>query len=228
MNESVLILIFFIAGLLALYLFIQCYYTAQKRRDGIFLLAIRLSFEYSEFDPFDIPNAYAGFDWLSKGSERRIDYVFYGQLGNYDVKAFDYQYVTGSGKDRHKVKFSAVVFDTGLYFKSLLIRPESILDRVAGAMGFEDIDFESEEFSRAYYIKSPDKKFAYDIIYPQMMEYLLKYQGWSLSMLGRSIMVYTGNTFSPEEFERAISFGQGYLDLLPNYLREKSQITENM
>src|SRR5205085_4299284 len=48
----------------------------------------------------------------------------------------------------------------------LLIRPETLMDKVAGALGFDDIDFESEEFSRRFLVKSPDKKFAYDVVSP--------------------------------------------------------------
>ena len=55
----------------------------------------------------------------------------------------------------------------------LLIRPEGFFDKVAGAFGFDDIDFESEEFSRAFFVKSSDKRFAYDVLHPRMLELLM-------------------------------------------------------
>ena len=47
------------------------------------------------------------------------------------------------------------------------------MDKIAGALGFHDINFESSEFSRKFHIKCADKKFAYDVIHPRMMEFLL-------------------------------------------------------
>ena len=39
---------------------------------------------------------------------------------------------------------------------------------------FDDIDFESDEFSRKFYVQSSDRKFAYDVLHPRMMEFLLQ------------------------------------------------------
>jgi hypothetical protein len=56
---------------------------------------------------------------------------------------------------------------------TLFIRREGFFDKVAGMLGFDDIDFESAEFSRKFVVKSGDKRFAYDVVHPRMMEYLL-------------------------------------------------------
>ena len=55
----------------------------------------------------------------------------------------------------------------------LFIRREGIFDSVKRAFGFDDIDFESAEFSKRFFVKSSDKRFAYDVIHPKMMEFLL-------------------------------------------------------
>ena len=39
--------------------------------------------------------------------------------------------------------------------------------------GYQDIKFESAEFSKTFCVRSPDKKFAYDVCNAKMMEYLL-------------------------------------------------------
>jgi hypothetical protein len=41
-------------------------------------------------------------------------------------------------------------------------------------MGYDDIDFESHEFSRAFCVRSSDRKFAYDVCNARMMEFLLE------------------------------------------------------
>ena len=56
----------------------------------------------------------------------------------------------------------------------VLLRREGLFDRMAGALGFDDIDFESVEFSRRFHVKSSDKRFAYDLIDAGMMQFLLQ------------------------------------------------------
>jgi hypothetical protein len=91
----------------------------------------------------------------------------------------DYRYTIESGGGKNKssktYRLSYLVVDISTYaFPKLLIRPENFLDKVAGAVGFDDIDFESHEFSKNFYVSSTDKRFAYDLIDPRMMEFLMK------------------------------------------------------
>ncbi|MGO8836814.1 MAG: hypothetical protein ACLQAH_03495 [Limisphaerales bacterium] len=45
--------------------------------------------------------------------------------------------------------------------------------KIAEAFGYQNIKFESAEFSKAFCVRSSDKKFAYDVCNAQMIEYLL-------------------------------------------------------
>jgi hypothetical protein len=200
---------------------------AAKRRAELLALAGELRLTFSEADPFNIPNMYGNFDVLSQGEDQEASNVLYGQISGYDIKAFDFEYQTeetdtdseGHTTTSHQSHyFSAVIVDTAVIFKKLNIRPEGFLDRVAGAIGFNDIDFESDEFSRKFYVKSEDKKFAYDIIHPRMMDYLLSKPGWSIQVLGRSILVENNRVFSKDEFRQCIEFIKGFLALVPEYV----------
>ena len=63
-----------------------------------------------------------------------------------------------------------------LSFPELVISREGFFSKVAQFFGYDDIDFESAEFSRKFVVRCPDKKFAYDICNAQMIEYLLDNQ----------------------------------------------------
>ena len=53
--------------------------------------------------------------------------------------------------------------------------------------GHDDIDFESAEFSRNFYVKSSDRKWAFDILHARAMEFLLAEDGArTLAYLRRS------------------------------------------
>lgn len=90
---------------------------------------------------------------------------------------FRYKVREGSGKSRHTrtYKFSYLILHLPFVkLPSLLIRQERVFDRLAGVIGFDDIDFEPHEFSQRYYVKSDDKRFAYDVVHPRMMQCLLE------------------------------------------------------
>lgn len=92
-------------------------------------------------------------------------------LGEYEFKE-----THGSGKNRRTVthQFGFLIVITRWHgMPDVQLRAENMLDKVAGFLGFDDIDFESAEFSRRFHVKSSDKRFAYDLIDPQMMEFLL-------------------------------------------------------
>ena len=221
---------FILFGVIAIMLIVWAIRSARKRREELFALAVKLNLTFSQRDPFDIPALYDACDWFSQGHDHEASNVIYGRLGAYQVKAFDYTYETDStDSDSHashnKHHFSCVILDTDAACPSLIIRPEGFFDRVAGAVGFEDVDFESDEFSRKFYVKSVDKKFAYDVIHARTMEFLLANPGWSLQLLGRSLIVVAGSfsTFKPEKFEQALTFAQEFLGLFPDYLKRELQ-----
>jgi len=229
-DAFVFLLTFFVVA--AVVGIIWTFYAAKKRREALAALAAGMGLEFSPGDPFGICRRYSIFDWIAQGHSQKAYNVIYGRIGNYEVRAFDFTYRTteGSGKDRREVThfFSAVIFDTPGAFYPLLIRPEGFLDRIAGAFGFDDIDFESDEFSRRFYVKCADKRFAYDVIHPRMMEFLLARRCPSLQLSGVSVMLYTGATFKPEEFRYYISFVKEFLDLFPEYLWQKMRGAEGV
>ena len=90
---------------------------------------------------------------------------------------FTYKVTTSSGKSTTTTtyRFSYLILHmpwSGV--PDLLIRREGMFDKIAGVLGFDDIDFESAQFSRRFHVSSTDKRFAYDVIDPRMMEFLLK------------------------------------------------------
>ena len=76
----------------------------------------------------------------------------------------DYQYTTGSGKNRSTHNKGLVIIGCDHPTIPLQIRRENPFDKVGEFLGMDDIDFESAEFSRKFYVKSSDRKSAYDVI----------------------------------------------------------------
>jgi hypothetical protein len=160
-------------------------YILEARREKAFrALAAQLGLTYQgTVSGNDLPGLYAPLELLDRGHSRRARHLMTGQLDGADVMVCAYQYMTGSGKSQSFHLRGLAMLKLGMYTPRVLVRREGLGDRLAALAGFEDIDFESDQFSRQYYVKCADRRFAYELIDPQMMEFLLAndYLQWEVS-----------------------------------------------
>ena len=56
--------------------------------------------------------------------------------------------------------------------------------------GFDDIDFESDEFSREFCVKAADRRWAFDVIHQATMEFLLAAPRFTIELAGPRVMAY--------------------------------------
>jgi hypothetical protein len=161
------------------------------------------------------------FRCLQRGDDRYGYNIIEGAIGARPVCAFDYHYETHSTgskgqRQTHHHHMSALVVEAGLPLKPLFIRPEGFLDQLAEFIGFDDIDFESAEFSKRFLVKSPDRRWAYDVLHQKTMELMLAYPSFTLDFQGSQIMAYRDNKrLSTGEFSAALQLITGILDNLP-------------
>lgn len=221
MNEFPILWFGLIAALM-LAVVLYGYYAARRRREALAAWASSRGWTFSANRVCGWDNYYAGFDCLAKGSKRYAYNVSEGPLGRWVVRAFDYHYETYSqskhGRQTHHHYFSAVILTTDLPLRPLFIRPEGFFDKVTEFFGYDDIDFESDEFSRKFYVKAADKRWAYDVISQPTMEYLLAAPCFTLQFGGRSVIAHAGRTFEIPDFEAALGLVQGVLQRLPDSL----------
>jgi len=125
---------------------------------------------------------FSQFSIFKRGDARYAYNTLRGALAisgvTWPVQMGDYHYQTSSTNNKSKSttthRFSYLIVTMPyLSVPSLTIRQEHLFDRLAGFLGFDDIDFESAEFSNKFHVKSSDKRFAYDVIHPRMMGFLL-------------------------------------------------------
>ena len=184
---------------------------AEKRQRGLMGLAAELGLQFNASDEIDIPTRFGYFEPLAAG-ERQASNVISGKFNGHEVLAFDFWSRLGKVSS----SLSAVIAPLGHKFPGLEIYPEGMFSKAAEALA--DIDFESQEFSSKFLVKCPDRKFAYAVITPQVMEFLLANPGWKLDMRGSAVIAYTGKVWRPEEFKQAIKVLTGLLDLIPDYI----------
>jgi hypothetical protein len=217
MNQAFLIIIFII---IAVVIGIVSYYTNLKRQQEWQQFAANHGLIYSKYDTMSIPEFYSEYQLFREGHSRKATNICQGMEKDIKILAFDYRYTTGSGKNSQTHYFTPLIIESNLVFKPLFIRPENLFDKIGAAVGFDDIDFESAEFSKKYYVKCPDKKFAYDIIHARMMEFLLECQNMNIETQGDSVLFHQGKRLSISEIELLLIAAHKFIELTPDYVRQ--------
>ena len=164
------------------------------------------------------------FSALRRGDDRYALNVMRGAWAGREAMFFDYHYETTSTDSKgrrqtHHHYFSAVIIKGGFPMKHLAIRPEGFFDKIGEFFGMDDIDFESAEFSRRFHVSAKDKRWAYDILHPRAMEFLMKSPTVTLCMDTSSVIAALGSRTDPAGFESAAGVVTGLLDLVPEYVR---------
>jgi len=214
----VIVAVLVVAAIGAIYGVIQ----ARKRREGLFELAQRLGLDFSPAEDREIADRYGFLKELAEGENRYACNVLSGTYQQNQVLAFDYHYETYTegkgGRQTHHHWFSFFILTLPAVFPDLTIRRENFLTKVAEVFGYQDIKFESAEFSKAFCVRSPDKKFAYDVCNAQMMEYLLANRDLSVEIENQVLALAFNTRLSVEQIAANLQRQVELRSRLPQYL----------
>lgn len=199
----------------------------KQRQIAMAELAARLGlrFDPSKDDRHD--DEYRQFEIFRRGHSRVAHNTLYGTIELFGTSCrlrcgdFVYKVTRNNGKSSSTstYRFSYVIVHLPWRTPALLIRPEGVFDKLAAAFGFDDIDFESAEFSRKFLVKSDDRRFAYDVLHPRMMEKLLATTPPMIDIEAGAMCYSDGQRrWSPEQFERQLAFVREFAELWPRHL----------
>ena len=213
---------------LAVYAVVAGHKKAKRRRDELWAIANEFGLRFHPQRDRQHDDFYAHFEIFRRGDNRTAFNTLIGEhaFNNHrtGVKGGDFRYTvtTGSGKDRKTTTYTFSYLIIHLPFPNtpdLLIRPEHFFDKLAGVFSSRDIDFESEEFSRRFMVASPDRKFAYDICHPRMIEFLLKTRPPAIDIEHARLCLADGSrTWTPEQFRWMFRFAEAFLSQWPEHV----------
>ena len=192
--------------------------SAQKRRQAMMALAARLGLSYYPGKDRNIASRYNFIDKMRAGRDRYAYNILSGRYQDHEVTIFDYHYKTGSGKDTHHHHLSFFILILPSSFPELVIAKEGFFSKIGQALGYDDIDFESHEFSRKFCVRSKDKKFAYDICNARMIEFLLSNTDLNIEIDNNILSISFGHRLSPVDIEPNLNRLIAIRSLLPEYL----------
>lgn len=144
--------------------------------------------------------------------------LLHGRYGCHQVQVFDYECVIQAGKTTVVVTATFFVVWLGKSLPNFILYPESVIDQVVQAIGLEDIDFDSVEFSRAFVVKSKDKKFAYDVCHVLFMEHFLARPQLAVEIQGEYLALVKTPRVEPDELVKHLDEIIAVRELMPAYL----------
>ncbi len=196
---------------------------AKKRREDMAALAGRLGLNFDQSRDADIARRYRFLNKLCAGDDRYAFNVISGKYKDSDILAFDYHYETHSTNSKghrqtHHHYFSFFILQLPVLFPELFIAREGIFSKIGQALGYDDVDFESYEFSKKFCVRSKDKKFAYDFCNARMMEYLLANDSLSIEVENNALSISFDRCLKPEDVEPNLERLVTIRSLMPEYL----------
>jgi len=212
-------LLFFVGGLFLIILFVYLSYASkQRRRMGFIQMARQLNLTYSEQDTFGLLGY--PFELFHKGDGRGVENVLHGAWQEVDVVAFDYWYYNEStdskgGTSRSYYRYDCVLVPMPADCPHLTIDRENVFSRLADALSFHDIQFESEAFNREFTVQCEVPKFANDLIDARMMQWLQATgSGHAYEVVGNRVLV-VGPKIDPQAFTELLGVARGFVQHVP-------------
>ncbi|MEU8224392.1 hypothetical protein [Kribbella sp. NPDC048915] len=203
-------------------LFYFNYYRAKKRRELFAGFAAQHGWSYLPAD-----NSLAR-QWMGTpfgtGDNWRVRNVLSGAYNGHPMVAFDYSFQThtSNGKGQRRTTthhFGVVVLQLPGPLPHLEVTHEGIFGgAVANALGFRDIQFESDQFNRAFRVKADDERFGHALITPRMMELLLQRGeiGWRIE--GNSLVGWDKGAHDPAEVLNRLALLEQVVLNVPGYV----------
>ena len=208
--------------------FIRASKRERERTDALRAFAVRQGLSFTPSDP-GLSERLSRFEPFNVGHSREGLNLAAGEVRSGGMRASvlfgDYRYkiTTSNGKQTTTVTYiiSFVAVRPALALpEDLTVRAEGILDRIGAFMGLDDIDFESSEFSKRFHVKCSDRRLAFDLFDPRMMEFFLQSGPPRVQARdGTLLFDYGIKRWEPAEFEIALGWIDAFLARVPRHLR---------
>lgn len=157
---------------------------------------------------------------FGKGDSRTASDVLVGRWAGRPAVSFTYSFRTGSDDDESTHTYHVIALPLPAYLATLELTPEDVGTRLARVFGRQDIQFESEEFNRAWRVTSPNPKFAHDVVHPRLMERLMRAdaRGVRLRISGTDILTWTEGVTDLERIAGRLGLMTAVIESVPRYV----------
>jgi len=203
MTPLMLLLIVAVLSILVL-LMVLAVLQKRRRREGFAKVAHELGFSFAEkLDPL-VESALRTIDLFAAGTDHKTANVMQGKSGSVTATVLDFTYMKNtagqSGKPIYKVQTIAILWTDELELPRFSLHPEGLHDKVASALGQQDIDFDSHpRFSGRYHLTGGNEQAVRQLFSKEVLDYFEAHPGlWVETLHGHVVVYRRGKRVAPK------------------------------
>jgi len=170
----------------------------QERIDALRQLATRVGWSFQDAPPLTILPHVERFELFTQGRDRKIRNYLAGESGGDQVAVFDYSYATGA--DNAQKTHSQTVLhlhSPRLDLPLFSLRPENLLHRIGGLVGYHDIDIEGHPaFSGEYLLRGQDESSIRAVFEPHVVAFYEANRGRCTTGAGPDLLLWRSGTLA--------------------------------
>jgi len=142
------------------------------------------------------------FSLFKEGIFKNIERIVAGNINNLKFILFDYKYIPFVSSKKGYLKQTIIILETNKQIPEFKITPENIFDKIKNAVGFSDINFDSNpEFSSAFKLIGKDEKQIREFFNPSLLTYFESFKNFTIESVDNNLMFYIKNKLIQSEQE---------------------------
>ena len=134
----------------------------EKKRTGRLEIVVgEMGLEFRPAGDEQLLGRLGGFPLMNVGRKQELKNLVVGDTSQGKLAMFDFRYITGHGKHQKTRRQTVIAMEAAELeqLPSFNMRPEGFWDRVGGAFGMQDVDFdEHADFSAKFLLKGEDEE----------------------------------------------------------------------
>ncbi|MFV0532668.1 MAG: hypothetical protein ACK5MR_03320 [Cumulibacter sp.] len=152
-----------------------------------------------------------------EGHSHKIKHVMTGAHRGRPITIYEHQWTTGSGKESQTHVMHKTLVGLPKSFPRLELSQEGMFGRLARRMGMKDIELESDDFNQKYRVAG-ERRFAYDVLHPRMMQWMLSAGAPGFTINGPYIVLADSGKLDLSAVDAEIQYLDSIIEQLPRYV----------
>ncbi len=237
----IVVIVFFLFIVLVIVGAVLGHRAAKRRREELAALARRLGLRFDPTERDGRPYWGEPFELFRRNNPYETQNHLRGTWHDMPADVFDYTYYSEStdsdgNTSRHYSTRTVVALELPQAYPGLVIKPDTAFREFFEFIAGADIDFESDEFNKRFYVWAGDRKFAYAVVTAPMMEFLLRARAaardLTIQIVGHRAIFFRERTLRAPGVRYLLQFAADFLHKIPDYVkkhyaRRKSTVSQS-
>jgi len=175
-------------------------------------------------DKFSLPRTLAALTPPCRGGFVTYRDVFWGTYRGVEVAVFQFDPMVGAMGSAKASRYGVYAARLPVDFPMATIRHETAGELIAENFGTRDLQFESAEFNKRYQVFCHDEKFAYELLHPRMIDYMLSIPELYWQVGGNYVVILTSGCLVSSTIESYLNALANFSELVPEYMLEDRKL----